>query len=725
MEVVSRPDNQHAEISIDDEEAIEDVNKHIIRAGLEEIFNQSSDPFADPVEDEEGGTEQWPTEAHKVRLAKEASGFFMFATCMIQFIGDQSRRDPRRQLTRCLEFLDDPSSQREGNPISPLHRIYQQILSDVDPDILSTATAVLQIITVESGIQKFHAQNVADSLNMDVSVFYRALDGLQAVINISPVPSSSSTIQFYHTSFLEYIRHGVDPSRHKSLSHIREISAGRITDDAPDLGQSIIQSAASSLPKDQAGLAILLPIAMVQADFDSPSRYPPPRCHRGTRTLLRQKTSIWLTDADSRERILWITGPAGVGKSAFAQSLAENCHQTARLGASIFFSASIKGNQEAQRVIPTLAGQLAAKFSEYKSLIAPALLEDPGIAEKDLSIQFQTLVVQPLEMLQKDQRLYSAQNPLMIVLDGLEACGSKAAQIELTRLISEFAKHKYAASGLFWVITGRPESHIKKIVWRMTLQALCRHEQLSIDDPEARDDVDLVLRDGFHEIRKKYDFRFGPTERWPTDIHWHFLKDASSGFLMFASCILQYVGDEDQRDPRMLLEMCLGLVTSSLVPHTLHPFRRLDSLYEQILLSVPPEIIPITLRILSLCIHGPVNGLPVRDAMAFLDIDQSTLYNALDKLHSVVDFSSSGADEVRIYFFHPSFPNYLKDPKRSGDIAHEINMDSTEVNPTEGGPAQASSSRSTLDKGKNKVSPVGPLSIPEFPPSGSNLKLDD
>ncbi|KAF5356845.1 hypothetical protein D9756_006801 [Leucocoprinus leucothites] len=703
LEIIARSDNQHVEISLDGEEAVEDVKEHIIRAGFRDICKQYPDSF----EGSGSGNEEWPTEAQRTKLAKAASGFFMFGSCMLRFIADQTRRDPKGQLIRCLEFLEDPSSQRENNPLSPLYLVYQQILSDIDPNTLSMTTSVLQILAAESGNGAFHAQSVAESLNMDVPLLYRALDGLQSVIRVSPTISLASTLEFYHPSFFDFLRYRVDPSRTKSLSHMREVSAGRTTDENSNLG-----------------LAILLPIAMVQADFDSPSRYPPPRCNKGTRTLLRQKTSIWLTDADCHEHILWITGPAGVGKTAIAQSLAEHCHQTARLGASLFFSHSIKGNENAQRVVPTLACQLATKFPDYNALITPGLLADPAISEKEIRVQFQELIADPFEELQKEQRLYSPQNPLVIILDGLEACGSRAAQTELTRLISEFSKHKFAASGLFWVICSRPESYVKKIIWRMTVRSLCRHEQLLIEDAEAKDDVELVFRDGFHEIRKRYYFRFGPTETWPTDIHWHFLKDASSGFLKFASCILQYVGDEDQRDPRALLDLCLGFVQSSLVPHTLHPFHSLDNLYEQILLSVPPEILPTTLRILSLCVHASIRGLLSRDAMTFLDIDQFTFYNALDNLHSLVDFSSSGTDEERIHFFHHSFPDFLKDPKRSGQIAREINMDAAEVESSEEAQPKASSSKMTLEKGKNKVPQVARLSL-EFPASGSGSKLED
>jgi Cdc6-like AAA superfamily ATPase len=717
FEVLSRPDNQHLEMSMDDPEAIEDVKKHIIEAGFRDILRQNPHLFGE----DGASSEEWPTMAQAMKLANTASGSFMVASCMLQFIADPARADPKGQLQRCLEFIDDPRRPRENNPLSPLYLVYQHILSNIKSGNF-TATSVLQILAVEAGDRVFEAQDVAISLNLDLSALYRALDGLQSVLKISPIASQGRTIEFYHPSFVNFLQHRVDPSRTMSLTHIQEVSAGRTTDDGADLGKLIPDYIESMALTCKLVLAILLPCALIEADFDSPSRYPPPRCHPNTRTLLRQKTSVWFTDAECREHILWVTGPPGSGKTAFAQSLAESCHQTARLGASLFLSHTLKANDYAQRVIPSLACQLAAQFPDYNALISLSLMADPLVLEKDLRSQFQQFIVVPFQKLQKERRLYSVHNSLVIILDGLDTCGSKAGQIELTRLISQFSKDNIASSGLYWVVCTRPESHIKKIIQRMTLQSLCLNEELLIEDAEARDDVELMLRDGFYEIRKQYFFRFGPTETWPTDVHWHLIKHAASGFFKFARCILQYVGDEDQRDPRALLELCLGLVNSSLVPHTLHPFHSLDKLYDQIILSIPLDVLPTTLRILSLCIHASGQRLLVRDIMAVLNIGRPILNDALDGLHSVIIFSSSGTHNEQIGFFHHSFPDFLGDPKRSGQIAREINMETTEPPLIElEAQSQASSSKVTLDKGKGKM-----VFIPELSaPSGSNVARND
>ncbi|KAF9446046.1 hypothetical protein P691DRAFT_804792 [Macrolepiota fuliginosa MF-IS2] len=419
-------------------------------------------------------------------------------------------------------------------------------------------------------------------------------------------------------------------------------------------------------------LVMLLANVLPDVELDSPARFPLSRCHRGTRRYFRNRVTAWLINSHREEHILWITGPAGVGKSTVAQSIAEHCHQTGRLGAALFFSRAGQSDDVAERVIPTLACQLALRFPDYKALLAAALVDNPGVTEKDLHAQFLELIARPLKKLQRRRLLFSAQNPLVIVLDTLDACGGKAVQTDLVNIITAFTQ-EFLAIGLLWIFCCRPEPRLRKSLWRTDALGLSRHEVLSMDDVEARDDVEIILRDGLHDIRKQYLYRFGPSEIWPTPVHWWRLMKATSGFYMFASGILEYVGDEHQMDPRALLELCLEFIENSLVPHTLHPFHTLDSLYGQIVLSINPDSLPLTTRILGLCVYHSSDGLTVPDIMNLLGIDQRTLNNALDGLHSVIHVPAPGADdEARIRFYHPSFPDFLKDPNRSGQIAQRI-----------------------------------------------------
>lgn len=411
---------------------------------------------------------------------------------------------------------------------------------------------------------------------------------------------------------------------------------------------------------------------MKGSEIDSAIRQPLPRCHRGTRKLFRGRVWAWLGDMNCEEPILYVTGPAGAGKTTIAQNIAEYCQNTGRLGAAIFLSPAVDGSGDTRRLVPTLAYQLAVQYPSYKALVNMTLMDDPCVLEKDVRSQFTDFITKPLEVLQKEQKFYSPQNPLVIVLDGLDQYGSRSAQVEFIKLIAEFIQRSSASPGLLWIICCRPEPHLMKILQMMNAQYVSRHEELSISDIEAQDEVEQMLRDGFHEIRRRYLYRFGPTETWPNDIHWLRLRDMTSGYFMFASCILRYVEDEDQRDPRAMLDLALQLIDDALVPHTLHPFRVLDSLYEQIVLTNNLQNIPTAIQILSLCAHHPPSGLIVQDILDVLHIDRLTFDNALNGLHSVLNIPPPGRNNERVKFYHSSFSDFLKDPQRSGQIAEQI-----------------------------------------------------
>ena len=75
---------------------------------------------------------------------------------------------------------------------------------------------------------------------MDLSILSCALDELRSVLKISPTISQTSTIEFYHTSFAEFLQHRVDSSRIKSLSHLQQVLADCSADGNVNLSESTL-----------------------------------------------------------------------------------------------------------------------------------------------------------------------------------------------------------------------------------------------------------------------------------------------------------------------------------------------------------------------------------------------------------------------------------------------------------------------------------------------------
>ncbi|KAJ7899395.1 hypothetical protein B0H13DRAFT_1481802, partial [Mycena leptocephala] len=68
---------------------------------------------------------------------------------------------------------------------------------------------------------------------------------------------------------------------------------------------------------------------------NSAQRYPQPKCHRETRTEMLE--NLWNWTHNLRNRIIWLYGPAGAGKSAIAQSLCLKLEAEGCLGGAFFF----------------------------------------------------------------------------------------------------------------------------------------------------------------------------------------------------------------------------------------------------------------------------------------------------------------------------------------------------------------------------------------------------
>ena len=84
---------------------------------------------------------------------------------------------------------------------------------------------------------------------------------------------------------------------------------------------------------------ILLEKSAPGAFHNSGERFDPPKCHPRTRTHILNKIMDWVVGKVGWDGFIkWLYGPAGAGKSAIAQTIAEMCHAHHLLLATFFFS---------------------------------------------------------------------------------------------------------------------------------------------------------------------------------------------------------------------------------------------------------------------------------------------------------------------------------------------------------------------------------------------------
>lgn len=129
----------------------------------------------------------------------------------------------------------------------------------------------------------------------------------------------------------------------------------------------------------------------------------------------------FLRNRNSLSRVLCLTGPAGIGKTALQQTIAEQCAALGILASSFFFSYTDPTRNTVACLIATIAYQLGLKNADLRDLIAASVQEDPLIFAKTVTSQLESLVVGPLKRLQSDHD-GPLSFPHAILVDGVDEC---------------------------------------------------------------------------------------------------------------------------------------------------------------------------------------------------------------------------------------------------------------------------------------------------------------
>ena len=154
-------------------------------------------------------------------------------------------------------------------------------------------------------------------------------------------------------------------------------------------------------------------------------------------------------------------GPAGAGKSAIEQTIAELCYQMNLLAASFFFSRSVNGRNSKTFLITTIVYQLIVSIPEIREHVGNALYNNPSLLVQSLEAQMDALVVKPLEMAASSCGVdFMNSRPKVIVLDGLDECGDAESQRYILKvLVNSINKHSIPFS---FILASRPEQHIRE-----------------------------------------------------------------------------------------------------------------------------------------------------------------------------------------------------------------------------------------------------------------------
>ncbi|KAJ3574355.1 hypothetical protein NP233_g1836 [Leucocoprinus birnbaumii] len=402
------------------------------------------------------------------------------------------------------------------------------------------------------------------------------------------------------------------------------------------------------------------------AELDSSARDPPPRCHPGTRLKIIERMRARLHDPIKRAQ--WLVGPAGVGKSAIMQTVAELEQQASSLLATLFFSAP-NGRNDPSRVMATLASQIARQHEGYRRYIRAKIRVDPHLWDKSIKTQFNDLIVEPFAVGQ----VYRGKTAIFIFIDGLDECKGQQEQLHLLDLIFT-STIKYPEAPFLWVIASRPELHIKNF---FETHPFSDQLEVSIDSAEACQDVERFVRSEFQQIRQQNPLVKSLYKEWPPEYLLLQFLSTILGLFAYAETAMRYIADMTASDPISRFKTIMDLINNASSPQTsdeAQPTARLDTLYHYILSQTSPKHLPHVEEILAFVIFArDVQFSLTEKSFGFmcdwLGMPPHVAYAALSQLHSTIYVPhprDATRDDKQIRIYHKSFSEFLLDKRRSG-----------------------------------------------------------
>jgi hypothetical protein len=407
---------------------------------------------------------------------------------------------------------------------------------------------------------------------------------------------------------------------------------------------------------------------------DSAERGPDaPKCHPETRIAVQKDIMSWIRhgeEEDAPKRILWLSGPAGSGKTAIAGTIADECYKQGMLAATFFFSAFAgSANRRWKKpLIPTLLYGLLQHESivGFKDEVLAVIQRDPVVFEKHLDQQLDALILKPLRNI---AGLSNRQDwPAVIIVDGLDECqgdgesdarSGRDAQVSGSNAQKEIlsALSRASADPAFpfrIIIASRPEQVIRHFFSTFPDFAL----NIFLDDkydPDA--DIRLFLEAMFSDIRRRYNLPWNWVSQEVVD---RLVREASGQFI-YAATVIRFLDNPRLGPPQQLLIQLLewrSLDDSK-------PFAPLDALYNRILRTSPDPMLSVK-WLAFINDHGNIDEMRLHVKYILESYPGQTEY-VLGSLTSLIGITDAQG-EPNFHFYHKSLLDFLGDERRSSDL---------------------------------------------------------
>ena len=286
-------------------------------------------------------------------------------------------------------------------------------------------------------------------------------------------------------------------------------------------------------------------------------------CAAGTRQELLKDIKKWLSPQPSNaERIFWVTGIPGSGKSTLSATIVESLRKNGTpVSAQYFISRNNPDTIESDKIIPTIAQQLAISSPTAARVLEKALKNGyPGKRDEQVA----SLLLDPIRELSKSR-------VVVILIDALDELKDAAKNvIEILSLIAPIDCD--LPNNIRFIITSRPEHWTDISQLNKVKHAVFKRHFLATELSVKEVHEFLVAR--MEKIRPDEPDWHG----WPDPDQLQRLSDKANGLFHYAATALQWIEQCIRDDGTACRESVFQRFSED-------GLKELDGLYELILTS--------------------------------------------------------------------------------------------------------------------------------------------
>ncbi|KAG8743459.1 hypothetical protein FRC10_012039, partial [Ceratobasidium sp. 414] len=276
-------------------------------------------------------------------------------------------------------------------------------------------------------------------------------------------------------------------------------------------------------------------------------------CMPNTRVAIIHDITTWVQERSGSRQLAWVHGLAGLGKSSIATSVCKQLDERGILGASFFCKRDGPELRDPQRVLTTVAYNLALRCKPYGDAVAALVSDNPEAYPEHVQPLCDALLVKPL------REVTGSNQPghiLTVLVDALDECGTIDTRKQLITCLYNISQ---AAPWLRVVVTSRPDPDIQECFAQLSSDCYTPYNVLSYD---SLPDINVFIRARLSNM--------GRIDGWPKDAVDR-LSSRSSGLFIWARTACEFVTRGP--NPRRRLDKVLAGA------HLGNPSAQLDDLY--------------------------------------------------------------------------------------------------------------------------------------------------